>query len=43
VPLTLLEGNVLAASQAADRGGAGGALLSVQVAEAVEAVGEVVS
>lgn len=43
VPLALLEGNVLAAPETADGGGAGGTLLSIQVAEAVETVGEVVS
>lgn len=43
VPLALLEGNVLAPSEAADGGGAGGTFLGVKVAEAVETVGEVIS
>lgn len=42
VPLALLEGNVLAASKAADGGGAGGTLLGIKAAEAVEAVGKVI-
>jgi len=43
VPLALLERNVLAASEAADGGGAGGALLGVKVAEAVETIRKVIS
>lgn len=43
VPLALLEGNVLAASETADGCGAGGTLLGIKVAEAVEAVSKVVS
>jgi len=43
VPLALLKRNVLAASKAADRGGAGGTFLGIKVAEAVETVGKVVS
>lgn len=43
VPLALLEGNVLAATKSANGGGAGGTLFGIKVAEAVEAVGKVVS
>lgn len=43
VPLALLKGNVLAASKTADGGGAGGTLLGIQVAEAVETIGKVIS
>lgn len=43
VPLALLKGNVLAASKATDGGGAGGTLLGIKVAEAVETIGKVIS
>lgn len=42
VPLALLKGNVLAASEAADWGGAGSTLLCIKVAEAVETVCKVI-
>lgn len=43
VPLTLLKGDVLGSSQAGDWFGAAHTLLGVQVAEAVQAVGVVLS
>lgn len=43
VPLALFKGDVLATSKTTDRGGAGGALLGIQVAKAVETVGEVIA
>lgn len=43
VPLALLKGNVFAAAEAANGCGAGGALLGIEVAEAVEAIGKVIS
>lgn len=43
VPLTLLEGDVLTATQTTDGSGAVGALLGKQVAETVEAVGKVIT
>lgn len=43
VPLALLKGNVLAASKTTNWGGAGGALLGIKVAEAVETIGKVIS
>lgn len=42
VPLSLLKGDVLCATQSADGVGAAGALLGVQVTEAAQAVGELV-
>lgn len=43
VPLAFLKRNVLAASEAANGGGAGGTLLGIEVAEAVETIGKVIS
>lgn len=43
VPLTLFKGDVLTSTQTTDWGGAGGTLLSVQVAETVEAVCKVIT
>lgn len=43
MPLALLERDVLAPSKTADGAGAGGTLLGIQVAEAVETVSEVIS
>lgn len=43
VPLALLKRNVLAASEAANGGGARGTLLGIEVAEAVETIGKIIS
>lgn len=43
MPLALLERNVLAASKAANGSGAGGTLLGIKVAEAVETICKVIS
>lgn len=43
MPLAFLEGDVLASSKSTDGGGAGGTFLGIQVAEAVEAVGKVIT
>jgi len=43
VPLALLKRNVLAASEAANGGGARGTLLSIEVAEAVETISKIIS
>lgn len=43
VPLALLKGDVLTPSKATDGGSAGSALLGIKVAEAIEAIGEVIS
>lgn len=42
MPLALLKGNVLAATQTTDGCGAGGTLLGVKVAEAVETISKVI-
>lgn len=42
VPLAFLKANVLTASKTTDGSSAGGTLLGVQVAEAVEAIGKVI-
>lgn len=43
MPLSLFKGDVFAASQTTNRGGAGSALLGIQIAEAVEAIGKVIT
>lgn len=43
MPLALLKGDVFAPSQTTNRGGAGGTLLGIKVAKAVQTVGKVIS